>query len=119
MIEDECLPCGLMLLLMKETNLVNSSEYRLTASLLTLSNTNGDPSCWVQGCCSRLGDNTAVVEVVLRVGVLARDEVVLGVREEAGLEVLGVAGLVTTFLKSSWLMPRISDTFATIVGSHW
>ena len=34
-------------------------------------------------------------------GVLAREEVVLGVSEDAGLTVLGVAGLVTTFLKSS------------------
>jgi len=34
-------------------------------------------------------------------GELAREEAVLEVKEEAGLAVLGVAGLVTTFLKSS------------------
>lgn len=101
MIEEECFSFGRILLLMKDTNLVNSSEYRLTASLLTLSSTNGEPSCSVHICCSKLGDRIAVVDVVLRVGELAREEVVLGVREEAGLTVLGVAGLVTTFLKSS------------------
>ena len=101
MMEEECLTFGWILLLMMDTNLVSSSEYRFTASLLTLSSTRGEPSCCVQGCCSRLGDKTAVVEVVLRVGVLAREEAVLGVREEAGLTVLGVAGRVTTFLKSS------------------
>ena len=63
--EDKCLTSVWILLLMKETSLVRSSEYRLTASLLTLSNTSGDPSCWVQGCCSRFGDSTAVVEVIL------------------------------------------------------
>ena len=101
MIEEDCFISGRILLLMKETSLVNSSEYRLTASLLTLSSTSGEPSCWVQVCCSRLGDRMGVLDVVLRVGELAREDTELGVREEAGLIVLGVAGLVTTFLKSS------------------
>ena len=47
-----------------------------------------------------------------------REAVVLGVKEDAGLDTLGVAGLVTTFLKSSSLRPRRSLTFVTVSGSH-
>ena len=68
---------------------------------------------------SAVGDTTTLVKLGLRGdGELDLDGSVLGVKDDAGLTILGVAGRVITFWNSSFDTPRISDILATIAGSQ-
>ena len=98
---------------MSVTSLDNNSVYRFTARRLTLSSIrllSGDRFSWEL-------DSIGLVWSTERPGELDLDGCVLGVKDDAGLDTLGVAGRVITFLKSSCDTPRISATLATISES--
>ena len=68
---------------------------------------------------SAAGDTTRLVKLGFRGdGELDLDGSVLGVKEDAGLKTLGVAGRDITFWNSSFDTPRISDILETIEGSQ-
>ena len=103
MMAAECAAYGWMLRLMRPTSLDRSSVYRLVTSVRMFCRIIGDLSREVRlsGMSGRLP------------GELQRDGWLLGVAEEAGLINLGELGRVMTRVRSSGLMPRLSDILVT------